>query len=325
MPRQGKIAGLLNPDVAASDRKLRHERAKQRYEDEVASLRAKLAELSEQLETLTKARAGPRKSQSVWEGFARRQVIEHQEALRENAKLKHQIEAHMGLLQRLQGVLAQDRHDLLELSDPNAVVSLVEEPSARRATVHAVLDQQFAQLPATYQNTGSHRPSTRGSRSSCGRAATSSCSRSRTTSSCTRLSTPSATRSAKSLRRPSAASSATAPCSCSSRLTRRRTCSSACTRCQSSARSTRTLRPRAFAVSTEGSPLCSKRSAKTHSFRCLPTRWSSATSSLRRSSPAKAATPAGSRSGTCTSRSMRRRAATWSRSSSPATATRSRC
>ncbi|EQC27074.1 hypothetical protein SDRG_15084 [Saprolegnia diclina VS20] len=156
MPRQGKIAGLLNPDAAASDRKLRHERAKQRYDDEVASLRAKLAELTEQLEALTTARAGPRKSQSVWEGFARRQVIEHQEALRENTKLKHQIELHMELLQRLQGVLAQDRHDLLQLPslDPSAVVSLSLDPSARRATVHAVLDQQFAQLPATYQKHG---------------------------------------------------------------------------------------------------------------------------------------------------------------------------
>ncbi|OQR88125.1 hypothetical protein ACHHYP_07534 [Achlya hypogyna] len=148
-------AGTDNVIAALESR--RHERAKARYEDETSYLKHKLAELTRELDALTAAKRGGRRSRSAWEGFARRQAIEHEEALRENTKLKHQLEHHVALLQSLQSVLAIDRQPPLGevIGAPaTAPTSLAAEPATRRAAFHALVDAQFAQLPATFHKHG---------------------------------------------------------------------------------------------------------------------------------------------------------------------------
>ncbi|KDO19434.1 hypothetical protein SPRG_15424 [Saprolegnia parasitica CBS 223.65] len=139
-----------------SDRKLRHDRAKTRYNDEMAFLTRKRQELTERIESLEKAKRH-RTSKSVWEGFARRQALERQESMIENTKLKNVLQQQLAILADLQGVLSE-RPTLTSwplmpgIEGPMALLS--KEPNRRLAQFTELMDAQVSQLHDVFRKHG---------------------------------------------------------------------------------------------------------------------------------------------------------------------------
>ncbi|OQS04867.1 hypothetical protein THRCLA_02931 [Thraustotheca clavata] len=151
-----KASSSSSPTKAPSDRKLRHDRAKARYNDEMAYLTRKRVELTEQIERLEKSKR-LKTSKSVWEGFARRQAMERQESMIENSKLKNMLTQQLAILKDLQGVLAE-RPILVNwplmpgIEGPMAY--LAKDPHMRQTQFLELMDAQASQLNDIFKKHG---------------------------------------------------------------------------------------------------------------------------------------------------------------------------
>ncbi|KDO19431.1 hypothetical protein SPRG_15421 [Saprolegnia parasitica CBS 223.65] len=153
------LRSLLNPTEAdngstssdaakePSDRKRRHDRAKARYMEEVSYLQEKSKELQDQLDGLERSKK--RKTEttaSVWEGFARRQALERQEAQLENAKLKGVLTQQLSIIKGLEAVLSQRPQLLtwptLPMNDAS-IVRFPKDPALRAAEFERVMTYEL--------------------------------------------------------------------------------------------------------------------------------------------------------------------------------------
>ncbi|RHY11571.1 hypothetical protein DYB25_001956 [Aphanomyces astaci] len=144
---------------ASSDRKRRHEKAKARYNEEMADLQDKYDSLELQLHdlNLNKRQKIEGQAQSTWEGFARRQAWQRQQSMIENTRLKSRLEMQMSIIRDLQGVLT-NQPLLLESSilGPSDIpyVHLTVDPRERKLAVDAIMQNQLARMQDVFAENG---------------------------------------------------------------------------------------------------------------------------------------------------------------------------
>ncbi|EQC27076.1 hypothetical protein SDRG_15086 [Saprolegnia diclina VS20] len=141
-----------------NDRKRRHDRAKARYMEEVSYLQVKSKELQGQLDGLERSKKRKTESTaSVWEGFARRQALERQEAQLENSKLKGVLTQQLSIIKGLEAVLSQ-RPQLLTWpvlpTNDASIVRFPKDPATRAAEFERVMTFELARLDETYRKFG---------------------------------------------------------------------------------------------------------------------------------------------------------------------------
>ncbi|KAF0718215.1 hypothetical protein As57867_001821, partial [Aphanomyces stellatus] len=143
---------------ASSDRKRRHERAKARYNEEMTHLHVKREELEDKLLALESNKKSKiqKQSKSPWEGFARRQAWKRQQSMKENGKLKMQLETQLSIIRDLQAVLSK-QPQLLEApavgSGPLSV-RLCRDPIQRKQTITDMLQHQLHRMDNIFTENG---------------------------------------------------------------------------------------------------------------------------------------------------------------------------
>ncbi|ETV93502.1 hypothetical protein, variant [Aphanomyces invadans] len=144
---------------ASSDRKRRHEKAKARYNEEMADLHDKYTSLELQLTELetNKRMKIEGQAQSTWEGFARRQAWQRQQSMKENARLKSRLEMQMTIIRDLQAVLT-NQPLLLESSilGPAEIpfVHLTEDSRERKLAVDSIMQAQLSRMQVVFAENG---------------------------------------------------------------------------------------------------------------------------------------------------------------------------
>ncbi|KDO19432.1 hypothetical protein SPRG_15422 [Saprolegnia parasitica CBS 223.65] len=119
------------------------------------ALRRQQYALTMELETLEYARK-LRSSKSVWEGFARRQALERQAAVFENAQLKKVLQHHADVLSRLRAVVEPATMSC-RMDDDLVLAHVTRGPLPRNwsnSTLHERLDAQKALLPSIFRKHG---------------------------------------------------------------------------------------------------------------------------------------------------------------------------
>ncbi|KAF0718216.1 Aste57867_1824 [Aphanomyces stellatus] len=142
----------------SSDRKRRHERAKARYNEEMAHLHDKREELEDKLLALesTKRSKIQNHSKSPWEGFARRQAWKRQQSMMENGKLKMQLETQLSIIRDLQAVLTK-QPQLLEAPSVGAgpfSVRLGRDPIQRKQMITTMLQHHLHRMDNIFTENG---------------------------------------------------------------------------------------------------------------------------------------------------------------------------
>ncbi|KAF0721808.1 hypothetical protein AaE_010008 [Aphanomyces astaci] len=151
---------------ASSDRKRRHEKAKARYNEEMADLQDKYDSLELQLHdlNLNKRQKIEGQAQSTWEGFARRQAWQRQQSMIENTRLKSRLEMQMSIIRDLQGVLTNQPLLLVRVMcsyessilGPSDIpyVHLTVDPRERKLAVDAIMENQLARMQDVFAENG---------------------------------------------------------------------------------------------------------------------------------------------------------------------------
>ncbi|OQR87022.1 hypothetical protein ACHHYP_20434 [Achlya hypogyna] len=140
----------LSPDECSTAAS-RPKRVRKRYVDEIASLRAKAEEYTQQLETLMLHHDISSICASPWEGISRRQAAERSAAELDNARLKEALAEQLNTIEALLRIVHK-RPKLLDVAyvEDWKLQRLPAEPNLRRTNFHAMLDAEFERMESVF-------------------------------------------------------------------------------------------------------------------------------------------------------------------------------